>query len=315
MNTKWLAVLQTPSWISIILGACLLIWGQVQGEISPVLQNLFFCFFILISGIPHGALDHLVASETAQRQKRVFKLPWFMVEYLLSMAAYAVAWFLFPTLSLFFFLLIAAWHFGESDLEGAPSTFGWNAAKFLFGAWVLAFILLAHPLETGPLWARITQNESLASLLWESSRKHSLLILGLIGVAFFLLVFFAYRQSVFLPKQKHLLQLTLVLLLSYFLPLLPAFALYFGGWHAVNTFGHINQYINQSAPLKSKINLRLWLKSLPFTAMAAGFLGLAFWFWQTFLHTWDPLPLVFIFLSLITLPHLRVMHRMNERVG
>lgn len=315
MSTKWLTMLKTPSWISIILGTCLLIWGQVQGEISPVLQNLFFCFFMLVSGIPHGALDHLVASETAQRRKQGFKMPWFMVEYLLSMVVYAVVWFFFPTFSLLFFLLIAAWHFGESDLEGAPSTFRWNAAKLCFGAWVLAFILLTHAAETEPLWARITQNEPLASFLWESSREHSLLMMGLIGVSFLLLVLFAGFQAAFMPKKMHLLQLALILLLTYFLPLLPAFALYFGGWHAVNTFGHINQYISQSTPLKSKISLGLWLKSLPFTALAAGFLGLAFWFWQKFLHTWDPLPLVFIFLSLITLPHLRVMHRMNERVG
>ena len=46
-------------------------------------------------------------------------------------------------------------------------------------------------------------------------------------------------------------------------------------------------------------------------AVAAFMIGLAIW--NKSHITWDPLPMVFIFLSVITLPHLDVMDQMTRK--
>jgi beta-carotene 15,15'-dioxygenase len=304
-------ILQTPTWISIFLGISLWAWGQFQGEIPSSVQTAFFAFFILLTGIPHGALDHLVAAKTAETQLKQFKILPFLLEYMGSMALYAAVWYFLPTLSLLFFLLISAWHFGETDLEDAGDTPLWNGAKFLFGALVLAFLLLSHAQEVQPLWARITQNDVWAGRLWEAAAMHNLVLGSILCFSFIFVSSVAHRQKPISINISRGLRLAFILILAYFLPLLPAFALYFGGWHALSAFGSIKNYLAKDTENSSNTPLSIWLKSLPFTLLATVFLCGGFWYWQYFLQTWDSLPILFIFLSLITLPHLRVMHPMN----
>jgi Brp/Blh family beta-carotene 15,15'-monooxygenase len=112
------------------------------------------------------------------------------------------------------------------------------------------------------------------------------------------------------------LRLFLIVVLTYCLPLLPAFALYFGGWHALCSFGTIHEYVSHindnSDANKNNSILKTWSKTLIFTLLAVSFLVFAIWYWLRFYQTWDALPLLFIFLSLITLPHLNVMNRMSK---
>jgi hypothetical protein len=54
---------------------------------------------------------------------------------------------------------------------------------------------------------------------------------------------------------------------------------------------------------------------MPFTLLAVCSSLLLGWGWYRFAQQIDPLPFLFIFLSLITLPHLRVMYLMNHRIG
>jgi len=68
---------------------------------------------ILIAGIPHGAMDHLTASFLKGTKFRLFK---YLIQYTLSALLYLAVWFLFPGVALLLFLLLTAWHFGETDL-------------------------------------------------------------------------------------------------------------------------------------------------------------------------------------------------------
>ena len=53
-------ILETPTLISIAAGSFLLLWQLLTGELTPSVQIAFFAFFIFLTGIPHGAIDHLV---------------------------------------------------------------------------------------------------------------------------------------------------------------------------------------------------------------------------------------------------------------
>ena len=94
------------------------------------------------------------------------------------------------------------------------------------------------------------------------------------------------------------------------LPLLPAFALYFGGWHALCAFDNIHNYLRKDYPtLSFKL---VYLKTLPFTFLAIVFLCAFLWYCNIYTQFFDPFPILFIFISLITLPHLIIAHQMNN---
>jgi beta-carotene 15,15'-dioxygenase len=307
--------LQTPTLISILAGFGLVIWQVLSGTIPPSVQITFFIFFLALTGIPHGAIDHLIEAETAKRQQKKFKIAFFLVKYVLTMLVYAFAWYVLPSLSLLFFLLISAWHFGETDIEYAPKTVLWNATRFIFGCFVLSFLLLFHEAETTPILERISQNNFNVLAVWFYliSFKNSLLLISFLIVL--ILFYLANKNQLIELNKTHYFRLFLIILLTYFLPLLPAFALYFGGWHALCSFKTIHFYIsenNKNAQSFSPISfLKTWSKTLVFSILAISSLIFATWYWFRFLQTFDPLPLLFIFLSLITLPHLTVMHKIN----
>jgi beta-carotene 15,15'-dioxygenase len=306
----------TPTLVSIILGFLLLIWQQLNGGLTPALEIGFFVFFLAVSGIPHGAIDHLVEKETAQRQQKTFNLYLFLRKYLLTMAFYGLVWYFIPSFSLLFFLLISAWHFGETDIEKAPSTILWNITRFAFGSFVLFWILLNHASETTPIMEHISQKSENVMMIWSFSIANRLGILLIFLSIFCLFYSVSYKKTPITVDKNRLIRLFLILILTYFLPLLPAFSLYFGGWHALSSFKTIQEYLvaNQNADSKYtfKSTFQIWKKTLFFTALAVIFMAFAAWYWLHFQQTWDPLPLVFIFLSLITLPHLKVIHRMNK---
>jgi beta-carotene 15,15'-dioxygenase len=303
----------TPTLVSIAAGCLLLIWQQITGQVDPSVQIVFFAIFILFTGIPHGAIDHLVEKKTAERQQKSFNLLAFLAKYLLTMGFYAAAWFVLPSLSLLFFLLISAWHFGETDIENAPPTPLWNAARFNFGCFILSFILLFHAVEVTPILERISRNNDAVQAVWQFFVKHKNLILIALAAITGVFSFFANKKNILNFDKMRLVRLTAIVALTYFLPLLPAFGLYFGGWHALCSFDNIHHYlVSKNADISQDSILKTWSKTWGFTLLAMAGLGFATWFWLRFYHTWDALPLLFIFLSLITLPHLNVMHRMSK---
>lgn len=309
---SWLR--QTPSWLSIGLGILLLIWQLTVGHLPVNLQIGVVAVLLFGIGIPHGAIDHLIDEETARRTNRVYSLGIFLGKYLLTMAVYGLCWYLFPALSLLLFLLISAWHFGETDVENVPLTLPWTVVRLGWGSWVLAFILLTHTDDVTPILARLTQGNPIPGAIWQWSIAHRPLLLG--GGLGALAGLFGIAQKGHPVSHDYVRfgRLALVLLLAWPLPLLVAFALYFGGWHALSSFQHIVRYL-QHRPHNPLSGRQVWVQSVPFTALAlAGLLLFGGW-WYVYAQAWDPLPLFFLFLSLITLPHLNVMHGMNRRVN
>jgi beta-carotene 15,15'-dioxygenase len=311
-NLKY-KIFTTPTLISIAAGSLLLLWQCVIGDLPPSVQIGFFAFFILFTGIPHGAIDHLVEKETAERQRKGFNLLVFLSKYMLTMLFYAILWFFLPSFSLLFFLLISAWHFGETDIEKAPSKLLWNATRFMFGCFVLSWILLFHAMEVTPILERISQNNANVMTIWKFfvEFKGAFLTVLVAGTGIFF--YLAKQKNTLFIDEMRYCRLIAIIALTYFLPLLPAFGLYFGGWHALCSFENIHGYLQSTkGGISQESILKTWSKTLGFTLLAVSFLAFAIWYWLTYYQTWDALPLLFIFLSLITLPHLNVMHRMSK---
>lgn len=282
--------------------------AHALGTVPALVDYLFFGVFLITLGIPHGAVDHLVAKQVAQTHQRPFSLARFLAQYILQMLVYAALWYLLPTVSLLLFILLSAWHFGESDVQPAPRHPAWKMAQFTLGSLVLFFILMRQPDLTRAIIQSITQENTHASATWSWLSAHALAVYGVLLAALGCAIWSAQRLAPIAIPLKRWAYLATLLSAMYFLPLLPAFALYFGGWHALNTFHHMANFMGHTEGIT-----KLWKAALPFTLLAFVFLLLTGVVWFTTLAHHDPVPVLFIFIALITLPHLVVMHHMFRR--
>lgn len=303
--------MKTPTWITVLLGFILLIWQFFQGTLPQNVQVTFFVSLILLTGIPHGALDHLIQETTDKKLNKAYDIKIFLVKYLFIMAVYALAWFWFSGLSLLIFLLISAWHFGETDLEKVPkNVIIWSFARLIYGFYILAFILLTHVNEVQPIVIKMVGNQNSVLAFWNFINLNIKQILYLLGLSFTTIFIVAQSKYLINFDKIRFLRLTLILISTAWLPLLPAFALYFGGWHALCAFDNIHNYLRTDYPsLSFKF---VYFKTLPFTLLAITFLCGFLWYCNVYTQHYDPFPILFIFISLITLPHLIIAHQMNH---
>ncbi|MFN5627810.1 MAG: lycopene cyclase family protein, partial [Bacteroidota bacterium] len=96
---------------------------------------------LLLIGIPHGAVDHLL-----QKDKKIALLP-FVLNYLFILLLYFILWQFLPLFSLLFFIVYSSFHFGESELEelGIKIVSITHYLKaILLGFSLLSFIIFTH---------------------------------------------------------------------------------------------------------------------------------------------------------------------------
>ncbi|QJD97798.1 beta-carotene 15,15'-dioxygenase, Brp/Blh family [Mucilaginibacter robiniae] len=301
---------------TVVAGILLTVWQLIDGCIPLPMQLVFLMVSLLLTGIPHGALDHLVQQEQSRRQQGRFRLMLFLGRYVAIMLLYALAWYVFPQLSLSFFLLISCWHFGETDISLMPQTPVLTALlRLLYGISVLVWILLPHQFEVSPILLHMVTRNGLIYSHWTAIASNSSWLIP----ASSMVILVASIVTAFIRQGNRYcywlrLQLVVVLLCGYALPLLPAFALYFAGWHSLITLFNIKGFITDGNTTHNKPLLILWLKALPFSLIAITGLVAAGYSFRRYAPLFDPLPLLFVFLSLITLPHMEVMHKLNSSV-
>ena len=243
---------------------------------------------LLLVGIPHGAVDHLLVAS------KNFNLLKFVVQYLLIIAAYFIVWQWFPVFSLLLFIAYSAFHFGESEMvemQVSMQSFTQKLFAFVIGLSILLFIIFSH------------LNESMLVL---NNMKGIKVLIETID-------FFQYKNAVIaisyfslLPlwwiSKKTCLFLMGILLLGTQMPLMLAFGLYFVGSHSVNAWRHIASKL-QIAPQK------LYLESLPFN-VGALIIFIVFLYLQNanaqLIQSYAAT--FFIFLACVSLPHIILMH-------
>ena len=252
----------------------------------PLIAHVLLLLLLLLVGIPHGALDHVLESKGT---KANFSFAFF-AKYLGLMALIWVVWQLYAPLGLILFLLYSAWHFGESDFK----EMGLKASVFSFswGIWLLAAVLLTHVSELNAFLPHfdvpeIPVNSTAGGLsIWEWT-----LAFSAIGIALF-----SYLNPIYSGLRKVLW----ILLIGYFLPLLVAFGLYFVGHHSLNGWSHLRKGLSYT-------NADLWKTAWPFSLGAFALIGGFLWmsdsgvtaYWAQF----------FVFLSCVSFPHVWEMRK------
>jgi lycopene beta-cyclase len=241
---------------------------------------------VVLVGIPHGAIDHLLDSGNIDSKIKLT----FIFNYLLKIVLYFILWLILPKLALIVFLMYSIWHFGQNDLIEWKLKL--NPFKIiLWGFCLFTIILLGHLFETNSILKDLKSYQIPLNISQAKNISQTMIALTLLWA--------------FWEKKVAILLLSLTLLIGNYLPLISAFGLYFIGQHSLNGWSHLKQGMNSTSKT-------LTIKALPFTLGAfLLFFVLLFAGYNGFLENLKgkEIATIFIFISCISFPHVIEMHR------
>lgn len=288
-------------------------WQVLAGPLNYRFQLSFFVISVCTLGIPHGAFDYLVEQEVFRRRESLFRGVIFRVKYLGTIVVYGLFWYLLPQFSLIAFLLMSSWHFAETDLNEAKAGPVSILVRLIYGISILSWIIFAHLVESHTIIIKLIPAGSVILKIWTATFTHSTTILITSGIIIIVALTLNQLNDKISRRKLSIFQLLIILSCCYFLPLLPAFVLYFVGWHSIITLASIKDFINGNIVFEKRFTtFMLILKAMPASLISIGFLLLTGLLFRNYAPVFDPLPLLFVFLSLITLPHMQIMYQLNK---
>ena len=278
------------SWVIRGLSVLLFFLAQSLAD-QPGLSTPTLALLLLVLGIPHGAADHLIFQARHPELERRARQWRFFGFYLLLVLGYGLLWYALPLVAFLLFLGLSVHHFGQSYGEGSPGS------RLSWGLYVLLFPILLHYEAAQPIIERMIGRSLPIPATYLLGCCASLLLLNVVQPLLDL-----HRSC---PNQqqtaRRLLDLSLLTALYLSTDLLLGFALFFLLWHSLPAAAAQWTYLRQRALVE---NFRAYvLQLLPLTLGALLSLGgLYLWVGQGDGVGVD-LGLVFILVSLITLPH------------
>lgn len=288
----------------LIVGLSLALFHGIDWEAG---QYIFGIALMATIGIPHGATDHLLHNYKRKGEIRQEVPLHFTLRYLGLMALYAILWFLLPIPSLLLFLLISAYHFGETQwattIPEAPAALS-RVLYLCWGSSLLGSLFYVYPAQTifylnYFLPETLLQN-SIAQLPW------------LIGITTLGWLLIGWRYARWQDLARQVLDAGILLVLILGTDLLIAFLVFFGLWHSLDAIGHQVQGLRATRASISWRDVARYAFPLSIISLLGIALLLGAWFYWG-----DNLSLVtlfFIAVSVLTLPHVWVMDRFYEHV-
>ncbi len=281
------------SFILLLITLVLLLLQNTHYKSFNTLQLTLGLIGLLLVGIPHGALDHILETGKVNIQS----LPKFVASYLFKSAIFLASWLIAPTLAMLFFVIFSIWHFGNTDIQEWKITQQSSFKSWFWGTLVLGSIMLSHLEETNAILT--TLNSMSINISTGFGNTLSILLLSC-GALF----------SVY-EKNLKILLFMVVLALSSQLPLLTAFGIYFIGQHSMNGWRHLNKGLKLS-------HLELTKQALPFTMGAMILFGILSIYLQSNLgfsgmDSERLASIFFIFIGCISFPHVLAMNVFYKR--
>ncbi|MEO1022896.1 MAG: Brp/Blh family beta-carotene 15,15'-dioxygenase [Bacteroidota bacterium] len=267
----------------------------------------FLALVILLIGMPHGALDHIIDGNLEGWNPFTLNLK-FYGWYLTAIAAYALVWVFFPLFSFAFFLAITWYHFGQADAERFTWT-GWkkHLIHFSRGLTVVGLIVFGDLTYASSVIEAVT---AFSVETWLQERTNTDIIRwGIAGwyPAVFLLLSLMDRSPVS-AKLIYALDAVMVPVLFLYADPVWAFGIYFGLWHSYNHVLVMLGYLRSEGKTVSFS----WFYKYSFNFSLLSYLGLLFIY--NLLNAFGQeellVALLFVVISVLTLPHLMVVEKL-----
>ncbi|MEM7051120.1 MAG: Brp/Blh family beta-carotene 15,15'-dioxygenase [Acidobacteriota bacterium] len=280
--------------------SALLPWGMAFAvpTVPENVQVAVLAIGVVCLGLPHGALDHLVARPALVPRWGRAWLPLFLLAYLGLAAVALAAWIWLPAVTLLAFLALSVVHFGGDASDGEkPSpaaVMAWGGAPVILPCWfhpaevAAVFDLLVVGGDEGGLESIVRGAALPALLLWSAA------------------VLWHHRGLLYrIDRAQGLSLATLVGLVVLFarLPPLMAFAIYFCGIHSLR---HLLE-LRSEVPAAQAARPGRWLvfQAAPLTLATVGLALLAGPALTADLQLSEAvLRLVFWGLAALTVPHM-----------
>lgn len=288
----------TPeTWLFLASGSLCLLLAQLNAFTGhESLLAMLLVLAVVLTGLPHGALDPWVAWHAGLWRTRS-GLAAFHVAYIALAAAVLLVWQLAPGLSLVLFLVISAWHFG-GDWRDALNP--WMRASV--GAALLSLPALAAPAEVRAIFTLLAGPDGGVLAGW-------------LAIAAPWLATAAAASALVAPKRSTIaaVEMALVAALAFLLPPLVFFLVYFCALHSPR---HL-RIAAQSADAKRLRQMTGVAVAYTVLTVVAAVIA---WPWITagLVVASTPqaplLRLLFVGLAALTLPHMIVV-MLSERRG
>jgi Brp/Blh family beta-carotene 15,15'-monooxygenase len=264
-------------------------------------QLIYSSFFILLIGIPHGAIDHILLFK--KRKISQFK---FYVIYLGLIFLFLILWHLSVVYSLVLFLFISAFHFGESQFPYLKiRQLFKNIFYFLWGISLLSTLIFYNIDELKSITLFFDDTLSLEQI-YDLSRMtilfYSTNILTIISLVIFM---FLERMNI----ERFFSEIFLLFLIHitfYLFPFIIGFTLYFVALHSLKVMNDEFIFLkneNQQFKLLDFIKLLV-----PYSILSIFFTTILLLLSYNNIIDYSVPLLSLMIISVITLPHAIVMN-------
>ena len=261
---------------------------------------------MLLVGLPHGATDQRLF-QSLHRERRRHSTA-FYLSYVGIIAGYGLLWYLLPVVAFAIFIVLALYHFGQSNWAHVryAQAGGRNLHYLLWGAGVLFTPILLHYGEAAGIVGSMTGGE-----IAVPDARYLHLGIAFLTVGNLLVIVQLYRLGRISRRQlsTELLSYGLLTAIALTHSLLLSFTLYFVFWHSLESL------VDQFRFLRGRLDdfsLRDLLREVaPTVGGALAFCGYL-WFTRPAGGLLSPELYggIFIFISLLTLPHMLLVDRL-----
>ena len=266
---------------------------------------------VVLTGIPHGAVDHIVAAKLYGLSSSWRDQSRFYGFYLALMALYGALWLVVPAWCLAAFLVMTMYHFGQADL--AYWNLNASRARLLYlsrGLLLIGLPIAAHVYTVAPIFEAIA---GVQIAQWDLLTGHRSLLLSILVVQHVaVLGGTAFSPDVDVPNGAWREAVTTAVLSGLFILVHPlvAFAVYFGVWHSL---GHILELLRFFRRRNDPTSLPgFYRKAALYTFVSFAGLFALYAATQSFGSEDQMIALLFILISVMTLPHMIIVERLYQ---
>ena len=270
-------------------------------EISIENQLIYSSLSILLFGIPHGAIDHIIFF----KKRNITQLKFYLI-YLGLIIGFVLMWHIAPVLSLVLFLLISAFHFGESQFEDIKlNKIFKNSFYFFWGIALLSTLIFYNLKELANVTAYFDDTLILEKV-YDIKNVTILFYFTNIVTLSSMIMLFIYKKIKIERLLSEFFLLFLIHVTFYLFPFIIGFTLYFVVLHSLKVMQDEIEFFKKDNPEFS---------FLDFLKLLAPYSMLSIFFTTILLllsyYSYIPYSIPFlsiIIISVITLPHAIVMN-------
>lgn len=272
--------------------------GWFLPEVLGFIQYPLLGILLVTIGLPHGATDYLLFRRMHRSRLTKNQIIRFFTIYVAAVLGFLLFWLIFPMYSFIIFIVISAYHFGQSNWEDITIPKEYSILiNFLWGAFAIGGPVLLHWEESEVIIGQIIGFVPDVSQYFTT-------ILQLFLIAFNLCVILVLNLTQNISEEQlrsETGKIAILSLLFYFTPMLVGFALYFALWHSLSS---LNSQILFYKKLWPNFNvMHYYRQAAPFTFLALVGLAIMIYGHPFVLPNVSIISTFVVFIACITLPH------------